>query len=327
MTNTQQNPFLTNNVYLACGQARVLYLDALVRMQMYGGASKNALETSQQKHREHLDQYRSEALHAATVGNISSASTQLAFIVTEWGLYKAFTDLIDTYGTYLNAADPDTVSDFVLAVQHNVVFWATELQNTWTEGDTRRKTDQAGLNMQRQTELQTGYRQMFQDQGTMLSQEHQRNQHYADAALHGAQQAAQGVQWMMKGVEQVNQQNLQNAERMNQQAQQGVQWMVQGANDLHRQAAQNIHNYQEGVQSMYIYGTQIVSEALETQAAATQNVLQNLPREMEKAQREKEKHATRRGCLTKGGCAVILVIAFPAAILFTYILLTHFVLR
>ena len=311
MIYNQQNPFLTNNVHLACDQARVNYLDTLVRMQMYGGMTQMFLKTSQQKHENHLDMYRTEALRAASCGDISSASTQLAYIVTEWGLWKAFSDLIDAYGTHLDAADPDVVKDFVLAVQHGVVLWATELMNSWTEGDQKRKADQANLYLNRQTELYSGYRQIVQDQAGMLLQYDQRNQHYADAALKGAQQAQQGAQWMMGGVERINQQNLQNVVNMQQQAGQNIYWMAQSANGLHQQAGQNIQWMAQGVQHMYNHGAQVTSEAVKTQQAVRELVEQNSP---------------VRKAIRRGGCAIALILAVPVAFVFAYLLLTHVVL-
>ncbi|MBA2680404.1 MAG: hypothetical protein H0U76_18645 [Ktedonobacteraceae bacterium] len=293
-TYNQQNPFLNNDVYTACNQARVYYLDMVQRKQQFGGTPINSLEASLQKHRANLDMYREESLRAAFAGHIHSASTQLTYIVMEWGLYKAHQDLIDANGAYLDAADPDTANDFDLAVEHKVVFWATELLNKWGEGDHQRKTDLGNLQMQRQAELFGGYQQVIQSQGSALNQAHQHNKQYADAALHGAQQAQQGAQWMMQGVQ-----------------------------AMHQQAGQHVYWMQQGVEHIYSEVQSGMKENLKAQKATTEAIVQNLPREMEKAQAKVE----RKKVLTRAGCALVLILAVPAALAFAYILLTQVVLH
>ncbi|GCE32038.1 hypothetical protein KDA_75220 [Dictyobacter alpinus] len=289
-TSNQQNPFLTTIVSDACDQARVYYLDTVQKKQQFGGTPTNLLEQSLQEHRAKLEMWREEALRAAFAGDVQNASIQLAFIVTGWSLYKADKDLInaDTHGLYLDAANPDTVVDFVRALQHSVAFWATELQNKWIEGDQQRKANQANIYMERNERLYGVYHQMVQDQGSALHQAHQYNREYAQAALDGVRQAQQGAQWMMAGVERLNQ-----------------------------QASQNVYWYQQGVQGMYTHGVQVMQAAIKTQQEFNQNLEQSLPREMEKAQARIE----RRKILTRGIVALVMVAAVPLAIGLAWFLL------
>jgi hypothetical protein len=270
------NPFLTRDVSSACDQARVYYLDMLARKQMHGGTPISDLEVSQDLHRTNLDTYWEQAERAAFAGDVRSASTQFSSIVTEWGLYKAHQDLISAYGTYLDPADPDTVDDFVRAIEHKVVFLATELINTWNEGERQRKSDLGNLYMQRDEHLFGVAHQMIQDHGHALNQAHQYNQQYADVALRGAYQAQEGVRWMM-----------QNAE------------------------------------AMYAHVQVSLHENLNAQKATTENIVQHLPREMERAQARIQ----LRGCMTRGLIVILLMLACPATLTLAYFILTQVVLR
>lgn len=289
-TYNQQNPFLTTIVYSACDQARVYYLDTVQKKQQFGGTPIDRLEESLQEHKERLEMWREEALRTAFAGDVQNASIQLAYIVTGWSLFKADRDLInaDTHGLYLDPANPDTVADFVRTLQHSVVFWATELQNKWIEGDQQRKTNQANIYIERNAQLYGVYHQVVQDQGSALHQAHQYNREYAQAALDGVRQAQQGAQWMMGGVE-----------RLNQQASQNVYWM------------------QQGVQGMYSHGVQVMQAAIQTQQEFTKSVEQNLPREMERAQARIE----RRKIITRGIIALVLCAVAPLAIGLAWFLL------
>lgn len=317
MTYQQQNPFLTNQVYNACYQARVSYLDTLARMQTNGGAPESYLTPLQEACKVHLESAMEEALRAASHGDVNTASTQLAFIVQEWGLYKAYDDLLGARRRYyIDPAHPDVVNDFDQAVQYKVVRWATELKNIMTEGDHARKAD-----------LVSQYLQMFRDQETRLHQIHQREQRYADAALRGVQQAQQGVNWMMGGVERINQQNLDNMARMNQQAGQNIYWMAQSANTLHQQAAQNIQWMQQGVQGMYNYGTQVVGETVKTQQAVTQ-MAGEVANATKAARKLVEQNSPVRTAVRRGGCALCLFLLFFVVLpVLGYLYLTNFVLR
>ena len=294
MTNHIQNQFLTTPVYQACTQARISYLDTLARRQANGGLSPDMLRGFKANHVGNLEMFREAAMNAAFAGNIAIASSQLAYIVMEWAFYKAYDDLIDANGAYLDPADSDTRNDIVQAVQSKAVYWANELQNRWDEGDTQRKTDLIATYAQRQGQLQTMYVQVFGEQQTSLNQAHHYNQLYADTALKGVNQAQQGVQWMQ-----------QNAERVNQQAAQNVQW------------------YQQGVQNMYTHGVNVMDAAVRTQQELTKHMEQTLPREMEKAQAKIE----RRKIVTRGVVTLILMLSVPAALFLAYFLLTHVVLR
>lgn len=279
--NNQQNQFMSPEVYDACRQVHVNYLDLVQRLQQFGGVPIDRLKASQQTHVANLDMYRAEALRAASNGDIRTASNQLAHIVQEWALFKAYTNLIEMYGMYLDPADPDTKNDFNLSLQHAVAFWATELQNTWVEADLQRKQNLPNIYMERNTQLYGVYHQVTQAQESALNQSHQYNQQYAQAALDGVRQTQQNTQSMMQ------------------------------------QMSQNVYWFQLGVQGMFAHGAQVMSEALKTQKEVTKSVEQNLPREMEKAQARVE----RRKILTRGIVALVLIAAVPLAIGLAWFLL------
>jgi hypothetical protein len=139
MNATIHNPFLTLDVNTACGEARALYLDTLARMQQNGGQPIDWLERLKQQSQRNLDNYWDAALELACADHVQGASTQLSFIMKEWGLYRAFADLIDADARcmYLDPADPDTYNDIQRAIEHQVVFLATELLTAWLDGNER----------------------------------------------------------------------------------------------------------------------------------------------------------------------------------------------
>jgi hypothetical protein len=280
------NPFLTRDVYSACDQARVDYLDAIWRKQS-GRCTKAELEASLRQNEENIDKYYEAAMTASAIGNIQGASAQLARFVMGWALWKADQDLVNAK-SYLDPTRSDIAEDFEQLVQQNVVYWATSLQNKFHDEAQKRKMDIANIYIQRQAELFGGYQQVIQSQGASLHQAHQENLRYADVAIRGVQQVQQGAQWMMNGVAQINQQN-----------QQGIQWMM------------------KGVQGMYTHGAQVMAEAVKTQRNFTKTVEQNLPREWEKSQARTE----RRRILTKGIIAMVLITAVPLAIGLAWFLL------
>ena len=144
MNATIHNPFLTFEVNTACDEARVLYLDTLARMQQNGGQPVDWLERLRQQSQRNLYNYWDAALKLACTDHIQGASAQLAFIMKEWGLYRAFADLIDADANcgYLDPSDPDTYNDIQRAVEHQVVYLATELLTAWLDGNEQRKADQ-----------------------------------------------------------------------------------------------------------------------------------------------------------------------------------------
>jgi hypothetical protein len=231
------NPFLTQDVYDACGQARVYYLDMLVRKQMYGGTPISQLEAGREKHHANIDLYWETAEHSALAGDVRSASTQLCSIVKEWGLYKGNLDLIDAHGRYLDPADPDTVNDFHLAIEHKVVFWATELINTWNEGENKRKADLNNLYMQRNQHLFEVQSQIIQSQGNALDQTHRHTKQYADTALGAVHQVQQAAQSLLTGV-QALQHEVQESMRENLKAQQAVTETLEQNRPREREQAQ-----------------------------------------------------------------------------------------
>src|SRR5207247_8803414 len=93
MNATIQNPFLTLDVNTACGEARVLYLDTLARMQQNGGQPVDWLERLQQQSQKNLDNYWEAALRLACADHVQGASAQLAYVVKEWGGDRARADL------------------------------------------------------------------------------------------------------------------------------------------------------------------------------------------------------------------------------------------
>src|SRR6266571_6338134 len=113
MNPTIHNPFLTLDVNTARNEARVLYLDTLARMQQNGGQPVDWLERLKQKSQRNLDNYWDAALKLACADHMQGASTQFAFIVKEWGLYRSLSDLIDADArcSYLDPTDTDTYND------------------------------------------------------------------------------------------------------------------------------------------------------------------------------------------------------------------------
>jgi len=206
------NPFFTSEVNEACDDARVLYLDTLARMQLGGGQPVDWLERMQQQSQRSLDQYWDAAFSLALADHVQGVSDQLAVIVKEWGLYRAFSDLIDAdaEGRYLDPADPDTYDDIQRAIGHKVVYLTTELLNEWLRGDQLRQADQfkqqhdwqntayqqVQQNMQHQTAWQEVAFQMLQEQRTSWQTGHKVAQDWSGVALRGAQQAQEGVQHM-----------------------------------------------------------------------------------------------------------------------------------
>ena len=212
MNATIHNPFLTLDVNTACDEARVLYLDTLARMQQNGGQPVDWLERLKQQSRRNLDNYWDAALKLACADHIQGASTQLAFIVKEWGLYRALTDLIDADArcSYLDPADPDTYNDILRAIEHQVVYLATELLTAWLDGSQQRKADQlrqqrdwqsvAFQQMQQTMQRQTAWHdvtfQMLQEQRNAWQGGQQTAQQWSNVAMNGVEQAQRGVQQM-----------------------------------------------------------------------------------------------------------------------------------
>ncbi len=212
MNATIHNPFLTLVVNTACDEARVLYLDTLARMQQNGGQPVDWLERLKQQSRSNLDNYWDAALKLACADHIQGASTQLTSIVKEWGLHRALADLIDAEARciYLDPADPDTYNDIQRAIEHQVVYLATELLTAWLDGSQQRKADQ--LRQQRdwqsvafQQVQQTMQRQMAWHDVTFQMLQEQRNawqggqqtaQQWSNVAMNGVEQAQRGVQQM-----------------------------------------------------------------------------------------------------------------------------------
>jgi len=212
MNATIHNPFLTLDVDTACNEARVLYLDTLARMQQNGGQPVDWLGRLKQQSQSNLDNYWDAALKLACADHVQGAGTQLAFIVKEWGLYRALADLIDADARriYLDPADPDTYNDIQRAIEHQVVYLATELLTARLDGSQQRKAEalrqqqdwqsvafqQVRQNMQHQTVWQDAAFQMLQEQQAAWQTGHQVAQQWSDVALHGVTQAQQGVQQM-----------------------------------------------------------------------------------------------------------------------------------
>ena len=212
MNATIQNSFLTLDVNTACNEARVLYLDTLARVQQNGGQPVDWLERLKQQSQRNLDNCWDAALKLACADHTQGASVQLAFIVKEWGLYRALADLIDADAScsYLDPADPDTYNDIQRAIEHQVVYLATELLNEWLRGHEQRKAEalrqqqdwqgvafqQVRQNMQHQTAWQDAAFQLLHEQRTAWQTGHQVAQQWSDVALHGVTQAQQDVQQM-----------------------------------------------------------------------------------------------------------------------------------
>jgi hypothetical protein len=206
------NPFLTLDVNTACSEARVFYLDTLARMQQNGGQPVDWLERLQQQSQRNLDNYWDAALKLAYADHVQGASAQLASIIKEWGLYRAFADLIDADARcmYLNPADPDTYNDIQRAIEHQVVYLATELLTAWLDGNEQRKADQlrqrqdwqgvayqqVQQQLQRQTAWQDAAFQMLGEQRSATQTGHQVAQQWSNVALCGVEQAQRGVQQM-----------------------------------------------------------------------------------------------------------------------------------
>jgi hypothetical protein len=207
-----QNPFLTIDVKTACDQARVLYLDTLARMQQNGGQPVDWLERLKQQSQRNLDNYWDAALKLASADHIQGAGAQLAYIVKEWGLYRALADLIDADArcSYLDPADPDTYNDIQRAIEQQVVYLATELLTAWLDGSKQRKADQlrqqqdwqsvsyqqVQQTMQRQSAWHDATFQMLEEQRTAWQTGHQVAQQWSNVALNGVEQAQRGVQQM-----------------------------------------------------------------------------------------------------------------------------------
>ena len=143
MNATIHNPFLTLDVNTACNEARVLYLDTLARMQQNGGQHVDWLERLKQQSQSNLDNYWDVSQKLAFADHVRGASAQLAFIIKEWGLHRALADLIDADARcmYLDPADTDTYNDIQRAIEHQVVYLATELLTAWLDGSQQRKAD------------------------------------------------------------------------------------------------------------------------------------------------------------------------------------------
>src|SRR5260221_13410232 len=103
----------TLDVKAASDEARAPFLDTLARMLQNGGQPVDWLERLKQQSKRNLDNYWDAALKLASADQIQGAGAQLAFIVKEWGLYRALADLIDADARciYLDPADPDTYND------------------------------------------------------------------------------------------------------------------------------------------------------------------------------------------------------------------------
>jgi hypothetical protein len=212
MNATIHNPFFTLEVNTACGEARVLYLDTLARMQQNGGQPVDWLERLKQQSQRNLDNYWDAALRLACADHVQGATDQLAFIVKEWALHRAFADLIDADArcSYLDPADPDTYNDIQRAIAHQIVYLATELLTAWLDGSQQRKADQlrqeqdwqsvayqqVQQHLQRQTAWQDVAFQMLQEQRTTWQTGHQVAQQWSNVALCGVEQAQRGVQQM-----------------------------------------------------------------------------------------------------------------------------------
>jgi hypothetical protein len=212
MNATIHNPFLTLDVNTACGEARVFYLDTLARMQQNGGQPIDWLERLKQQSQRNLDNYWDAALKLAFADHVLGASAQLAYVVKEWGVYRAFADLIDADArcSYLDPADPDTYNDIQRAIEHQVVYLATELLTAWLDGKQQRKADQlrqqqdwqgvayqqVQQHLQRQTAWHDAAIQMLQEQRTAWQTGHQVAQQWSNVALCGVEQAQRGVQQM-----------------------------------------------------------------------------------------------------------------------------------
>jgi hypothetical protein len=181
-------------------------------MQQNGGQPVDWLERLKQKSQRNLDNYWDAALKLACADHIQGAGVQLAFIVKEWGLYRALADLIDADAScnYLDPTDPDTYNDIQRAIEHQVVYLATELLSTWLEGSQQRKADQLGQQqdwqnvayqqVQQQLQHQTAWHdtafQILQEQRTAWQNGHQVAQQWSNVALNGVEQAQRGVQQM-----------------------------------------------------------------------------------------------------------------------------------
>lgn len=210
MNTNAQNAFLTPVVESACNDARICYMDVLVR-QCYYRQPVDWLERMSHQSRNNLDTLKQTALEAAAAGNIQDGITLLAGILREWGSYVAFKDLVDAdaHGVDLDPTDPvvyaDLQQDFQRDIDNKVVVLATELTNAWLAGRTQR--EQAGHSelIQDYSSLQHINLEVIQRQGSALQQAHQANQQYADTALRGVKQAQQGVYWMQEGVYQMYQ--------------------------------------------------------------------------------------------------------------------------
>ena len=212
MNATIHNPFLTLDVNTACDEARVLYLDTLARMQQNGGQPVDWLERLKQQSQSNLDNYWDASQKLAFADHVQGASVQLAFTVKEWGLYRVLSDLIeaDARCSYLDPSDPDTYNDIQRAIEHQVVYLATELLTVWLDGSQQRKADQlrqqqdwqsvayqqVQQTMQGQTAWHDAAFQMLQEQRSAWQNGDQVAQQWSDVALNGVEQAQRGVQQM-----------------------------------------------------------------------------------------------------------------------------------
>jgi hypothetical protein len=212
MNATIHNPFLTLEVNAASDEARVLYLDTLARMQQNGGQPADWLERLKLQSQSNLDNYWDASQKLSFADHVQGASVQLAFTVKEWGLYRALSDLIeaDARCIYLDPADPDTYNDIQRAIEHQVVYLATELLNEWLSGHQQRESEalrqqqdwqgvafqQVQQHLQHQTAWHDAAFQMLQEQRNAWQTGHQVAQQWSDVALSSVEQAQRGVQQM-----------------------------------------------------------------------------------------------------------------------------------
>ncbi|GHP00757.1 hypothetical protein KSF_108040 [Reticulibacter mediterranei] len=289
------NPFLIADVDSACRQARVYYVDTLVQMQRNGGRSESFFNAELERRLNNLDQAREAAHEAAYWADLSTAIAQLVSIVLEWGIYKAIQDLLQARGVYIDPHDPALSLAFDRTIQGKLISWATELQNTWSEGERQRNADQMSVYMQRNGRL---YTQIIQEQGKALHNVQQCNQQLADSTIRAIDQAQQSVQWMMGESKQI----LQNA-------------------------GQNVNWLGERIVAMQAEVQKSMQEGLKAQKEVTKSIEQNLPREKEKSQFWGQVKGCGVGCLSRG-CLGLLILLFGGGVFYgVYLLMQHVVLH